>query len=170
MKKKGKYISNKKLYAAMIEHKNILEKSITDGVDKPRIKDYIGECIVLICSNLAKKPNFSNYSYKDEFISDAIIDCISAVDNFDPLKTNNPFAYFTQIAWNAFVRRIHKEHKQTYIKHKNYEQMFIMNDFYDDTENIRQKNNDISNEIIKSFENKIIKLKKIEKKIGLDNI
>jgi DNA-directed RNA polymerase specialized sigma24 family protein len=119
---------------------------------------------------LAKKPNFSNYTYKDEFISDAIIDCLSAVENFDANKTNNPFAYFTQIAWNAFVRRIHKEHKQTYIKHKNYEQLFIINDFYDDNDSIKHKNNELSNEVIKSFEDKIVKIKKIQKKYGLENL
>jgi hypothetical protein len=170
MKKKGKYISNKKLYQAIISYKSVVDISVQNSVDKPQITNYIGECILLICNNLAKKPNFSNYTYKDEFISDAIIDCLSAVENFDANKTNNPFAYFTQIAWNAFVRRIHKEHKQTYIKHKNYEQLFIINDFYDDNDSIKHKNNELSNEVIKSFEDKIVKIKKIQKKYGLENL
>ena len=103
----------------MIQHRNLLENAVKNNTPKPQLSNYIGQSILLICNNLAKKPNFSGYTYKQEMISDGIIDCIAAADNFNPEKTNNPFAYFTQIAWNAFIRRIHKEKKQTYIKHKN---------------------------------------------------
>lgn len=168
MNQSKKYISNKKLYEAMIQHNLLLKQSIEKGIDKPKITNYIGECIYLICCNLAKKPNFMGYTYKDEFISDGIIDCISAVDNFDPSKTNNPFAYFTQIAWNAFVRRIHKERKQTYIKHKNFENFVIGSEYYEESDVNHLKNNDLSNEVIKTYENKLVKTKKPIKKIGLE--
>ena len=91
MRKTTKYISNKKLYNAMIEHNNKINECIRKNIDKPKISNYIGECIMLICNNLSKKPNFSGYTYRQEMILDGIIDCIAAVDNFDPDKTNNPF-------------------------------------------------------------------------------
>lgn len=175
MRKTTKYISNKKLYNAMIEHNNKINECIRKNIDKPKISNYIGECIMLICNNLSKKPNFSGYTYRQEMILDGIIDCIAAVDNFDPDKTNNPFAYFTQISWNAFVRRIHKEKRQTYIKHKNFENKYLIEDYlYDEdiTDNSQLKFNEYSNDIITSFENNIIKNrksnKKSTKKIGLE--
>jgi DNA-directed RNA polymerase specialized sigma24 family protein len=64
------------------------------------------------------KPNFINYSYREEMISDGIENCLQYIDNFDPTKSNNPFAYFTQIIYYAFLRRIAKEKKQSYIKGK----------------------------------------------------
>lgn len=114
MAKAKNYINNKTLYGAMIHYKNDLKEAVNAGKQKPIVPNYIGESILLICNNLAKKPNFSGYTYKQDMISDGIMDCISAVDNFDPDRTNNPFAYFTQIAWNAFLRRIQKR-KETNI-------------------------------------------------------
>lgn len=163
------YINNKTLYAAMIQHRNAIEDAERDGKPKPRVSDYIGQSILLICNNLAKKPNFSGYTYKQDMISDGIIDCVAAVDNFNPDKTNNPFAYFTQIAWNAFLRRIQKEKKQTYIKHKNFENSFLMNELWDNDEvNIQLKTNEYSGEIVKNFENNLTKIKKNSKLKGIE--
>ena len=161
------YINNKTLYSAMIQYKNSVEDAEREGKEKPRVTDYIGQSILLICNNLAKKPNFSGYTYKQDMISDGIIDCISAVDNFNPDKTNNPFAYFTQIAWNAFIRRIHKEKKQTYIKHKNYENSFLMDDNWENS-NVQLKTNEYSDEIVRSYENKLTKTKKQSKLTGIE--
>ena len=99
-----------------------------------------------------------------------IKDCIAAVDNFDNTKTNNPFAYFTQIAWNAFIRRIHKEKKQTYIKHKNFENIYLLNNLWEEFETVTMKMNEHSNEIIKSYENNLTKEKKNNKKVGFEKI
>lgn len=88
---------------------------------KPPIPEYVAECILAIANRLALKPNFSGYTYKDDMIGDAIENCIQYVDNFDPTKSKNPFAYFTQIIYYAFLRRIDKEKKQTYIKFKSLE-------------------------------------------------
>lgn len=162
MAKAKNYINNKTLYTAMIEYRSKLEESIKNGNDKPVIPNYIAQSILLICNNLAVKPNFSGYSYKQDMISDAIVDCVAAVDKFNPDKTNNPFAYFTQIAWNAFLRRLDKEKKQTYIKHKNFENTFLMND-WNESENAQLKSNEFSAEIIKSYENKLTKAKKTTK-------
>ena len=71
-----------------------------------------------IAEHLAFKPNFSSYTFRDEMISDAIENCLIYINNFDPKKGNNPFAYYTQIAWYAFVRRINRERKQLMTKYK----------------------------------------------------
>ena len=152
----------------MIEHRTKLKEAETQNKAKPQVSNYIGQSILLICNNLAKKPNFSGYTYKQDMISDGIMDCISAVDNFDPNKTNNPFAYFTQIAWNAFIRRIHKEKKQTYIKHKNFENSFLMNELWTDSENMQLKSNEYSAEVVRSYENKLTKTKKNSKLSGVE--
>jgi DNA-directed RNA polymerase specialized sigma24 family protein len=153
----------------MIHYRNDLKEAVSNGKDKPIVPKYIGESILLICNNLAKKPNFSGYTYKMDMVSDGVMDCISAVDNFDPDKTNNPFAYFTQIAWNAFLRRIQKEKKQTYIKHKNYENSFLMIDTYDEgNKSMQLKTNEYSDEIVRSFEAKLTKTKKASKLVGVE--
>jgi hypothetical protein len=168
MAKARNYINNKTLYTSMIEHRTKLKEAVDNGKTKPQVSNYIGQSILLICNNLAKKPNFSGYTYKQEMISDGIIDCIAAVDNFDPDRTNNPFAYFTQIAWNAFIRRIHKEKKQTYIKHKNFENSFLMNELWSDSDNMHLKSNDYSDDLIKNFEIKLTKIKKPSKLSGIE--
>lgn len=168
-RRKTNYINNKTLYGAMIHYKNDLKEAVGKGKEKPIVPKYIGESILLICNNLAKKPNFSGYTYKMDMISDGVMDCISAVDNFDPDKTNNPFAYFTQIAWNAFLRRIQKEKKQTYIKHKNYENSFLLMDVFDEANKSMQlKSNEYSAEIVKSYEEKLTKTKKASKLVGVE--
>jgi hypothetical protein len=168
MAKAKNYINNKTLYTSMIEHRTKLKEALDNNKLKPQVSNYIGQSILLICNNLAKKPNFSGYTYKQEMISDGIIDCIAAVDNFDPNRTNNPFAYFTQIAWNAFIRRIHKEKKQTYIKHKNFENGFLMNELWTDSDNMHLKSNDYSDDLIRNFENKLTKIKKPSKLSGIE--
>jgi len=168
MAKVKNYINNKTLYLAMIQYKDSIKLADEKNINKPQVPNYIGQSILLICNNLAKKPNFSGYSYKQEMISDGIIDCIAAVDNFDPDKTNNPFAYFTQIAWNAFIRRIHKEKKQTYIKHKNFQNSYLTNNLWSEAENSQLKSNEYSDELIRSFENKLTETKKAAKMVGLE--
>jgi hypothetical protein len=123
----------------------------------PSIPNYVGEAIMLICSNLMKRPNFSGYSpqYKQEMISDATVDCVAAVGNFDPSRTNNPFAYFTQIAWNAFIRRLAKEKKHVYIKHKNYERLHVLGRSADEMLPLPQfKGNEHGSDIIGAFEDR----------------
>jgi hypothetical protein len=153
----------------MIDHKNKLKLATEEGKEAPRVSNYIGESILLICNNLGKKPNFSGYTYIEEMKFDGVVDCLAAVNNFDPDRTSNPFAYFTQIAWNAFIRRIQKEKKQTYIKHKNFQNQFLMNSFWDDSHHaIQLKNSEFSDEVIKNFEKSFTKAKKDSKLTGLE--
>jgi len=118
MARKRNYVNNPDLLAALIDYRALCKEAEDAGDKNPQVPEYIGKCILLIATRLATKPNFSGYSYKDEMISDGIENCLQYIHNFDPEKSNNPFAYFTQIIWYAFLRRIHKEKKQMYIKFK----------------------------------------------------
>lgn len=89
-----------------------------DRSKKPRVPNYLGECFLKIANHLAYKSNFINYTYREEMILDGIENCITYIDNFDPAKSKNPFAYFTQITYYAFLRRIAKEKKQQAAKYR----------------------------------------------------
>lgn len=117
-KVKNHYVNNKQMHAKLLEWKLAVREAEANGTLRPRVPEYIGECIWLIAKNLARKPNFMNYSFKEEMIGDGVENCLMYIDNFNPEKYKNPFAYFTTIIYYAFLRRIHKEKKQTYIKHK----------------------------------------------------
>lgn len=121
--KKKKYVDNKKFLESMVGYKTLVlewEANEQEG-PKPMVPDYAGECIYKIAVHLAKKPNFSKYTYLDDMIGDGIENCILYIDKFDPAKSSNPFSYFTQIIFYAFLRRIAAEKKQTYIKYKSLE-------------------------------------------------
>lgn len=162
------YVNNKTLYEEMIKYKEKVKQAKVDEKPAPQIPNYVGECFLLICNKLSTKPNFMNYSYRDEMIADAIENCVVAAHSFDPDKSSNPFAYFTQIAWNAFIRRIAKEKKQAYIKHKNFEHSNLLDELLEETYNTGQAtHNEYSDDIIKSFESKLT-IKKAKAKIGVE--
>ena len=120
LKKKTKehYVDNKRFLEEMKKyHKKVVSARKRKRKDPP-INDYIGECFLKIANHLSYRPNFINYTYKEDMISDGIENCLQYVANFDPEKSSNPFAYFTQIIYYAFIRRIQKEKKQTTIKQK----------------------------------------------------
>jgi len=166
-KAKRHYVNNKTLYEEMKKFKEKCEEAKQLGRREPQIPNYVGECFMMICNKLSTKPNFMNYSYRDEMIADAIENCVSAAHSFDPDKSTNPFAYFTQIAWNAFIRRIQKEKKQSYVKHKNFEYINMFGELSDELTNGQKIHNEYSDELIKNFEEKLAKnLKK--NKVGLD--
>lgn len=112
------YVDNKKFLAELIEYKKEVDHAKANGLEKPMVNNYIGECFLKIATHLSYKANFINYTYRDDMISDGIENCLVAVDKFDPEKSSNPFAYYTQIIYYAFVRRIQKEKKQQSTKYK----------------------------------------------------
>lgn len=124
-KKKKNYVNNAEFYEAMVVYKRDCHEAEESGDDAPKIPNYIGECIYQIANRLSYKPNFVNYSYRDDMIADGLENAIMAINNFDPEKSKNPFAYFTQIIYYAFLRRIQKEKKQLYVKHKVIENSMI---------------------------------------------
>ena len=118
-KQKGvHYVDNKEFLRAMIEFKEICNNAREKEIDRPPVSNYIGECFLKIATHLSYKPNFINYTYREDMISDGIENCLQYVENFNPEKSKNPFAYFTQIIYYAFLRRIAKEKKQTHVKNK----------------------------------------------------
>ena len=119
------YVDNKKFYEALVEHINACKLAVAEGREKPRVTNYIGECFLKIATHLSYKSNFINYTFKDDMISDGIENCLAAADKFDPVRSTNPFAYYTQITFFAFVRRIQKEKKQQVTKYKMIENMDI---------------------------------------------
>ena len=112
------YVNNKEFLAALIKYRE--DREIAQLQDKPRpvIPRYIGECFLKIANHLSFKPNFVNYMFKEDMISDGIENCVQYIHNFDPEKSKNPFAYFTQIIHYAFLRRIQREKRQLEIKNK----------------------------------------------------
>ena len=117
-KEKPHYVDNKKFLEAMIEYRDRCEIAKNRNRKKPEVTNYIGECFLKIANHLSYRPNFINYTFRDDMISDGIENCLQYMDNFNPDKSNNPFAYFTQIIYYAFIRRIQKEKKQIQIKSK----------------------------------------------------
>ena len=124
------YVNNKEFLAAMVEFRKTVNEAEKLGKTTPRVPNYVGECFLKIANHLSYRPNFINYTYRDDMISDGIENCLQYLHNFNPNKSNNPFAYFTQIIYYAFIRRIQKEKKQTTIKQRmiaegNYDDMTL---------------------------------------------
>tara|TARA_B100000900_G_C20303540_1_gene603199 strand:- start:170 stop:649 length:480 start_codon:yes stop_codon:yes gene_type:complete len=127
------YVNNKDFLDAIIEYKNSVEDAEKNGLPKPRITNYLGECFLKIANHLSFKPNFVNYIFKDDMISDGIENCVQYIHNFNPEKSQNPFAYFTQIIYYAFLRRIQREKRQLDIKNKILEKTGFDEVFVDDS-------------------------------------
>ena len=115
---KEHYVNNKEFLAAMIDFKEAIQLAEKKKLDRPPVTDYIGSCFLKIANHLSYRPNFINYTFRDDMISDGIENCLQYMNNFNPEKSKNPFAYFTQIIYYAFIRRIQKEKKQMQIKSK----------------------------------------------------
>jgi hypothetical protein len=134
-KKKQHYINNQDFLEAIVVYRNKVAIAKEKGLTKPRVSNYLGECFLKIATHLSYRPNFINYMYKDDMICDGIENCIQYIDNFDPEKSKNPFAYFTQIVYYAFLRRIAKEKRQMDIKEKLIEKTGFEQIFTGDIEN-----------------------------------
>ena len=129
-KRKNNFIDNKEFYAAMKAYITSIEEAKERGEPKPRIPRYIGKCFLDIAEHLSTRPNFSNYMYRQDMVMDAVENCVVCCNRFDPTKSSNPFSYFTQVCWYAFIRRIGKEKKQIEICDKlisksGFEEFFV---------------------------------------------
>ena len=129
MSKTKHYINNEDFLKALVDYKTKCVEAEQLGKSKPNIPNYIGECFMKIAEGLSHKPNFINYTYRDEMIADGIENCLMYFENFDPSKSKNPFAYFTQVIYFAFLRRIQKEKKQLYVKYKATEMYGVLDEF-----------------------------------------
>lgn len=161
---KKNYVNNPDFYAALVEYQKKCKESEDSGELQPIVPRYIGECMQQIANRLSTKPNFYNYSFKDDMIMDGIENCLLYMHNFDPNKTQNPFAYFTQIIWNAFLRRIAKEKKQLYIKFASSQEMLSNGGTFgigdEDLSPHMNVSPEYMNSFVEDFESKLIKNKK----------
>ena len=129
-KSKNNFIDNKEMYAAFIDYRGKVDAAKEAGEPKPRVPKYIGKCFLDIAEHLSMRPNFSNYIYRQDMVMDAVENCLVYAANFDPTKSKNPFSYFTQVCWYAFIRRIGKEKRQIEICDKiisksGFEEFFV---------------------------------------------
>ena len=173
------YVDNAVFLEAMIEYKKQYHISKSNDEELPIISEYLGSVFLKIAQRLSFRPNFINYAFKDDMISDGIENCLHYIHNFDPEKSSNPFAYFTQIIYYAFIRRIQKEKKQLYIKFKSMQNYEISPEYvnymdYDEDFNAASdfKNSDFRvmvDEFVDNFE-KSKKKKAVKKKSEPSNL
>jgi len=130
-RKKQHYVDNEKFLVVMADYREKYLQAKDDEEELPIIPDYAGECFLKIAERLSHRPNFINYAFREEMVSDGIENCVMYAGNFNPEKSTNPFAYFTQIIYFAFLRRIEKEKKQLYIKYKTMEEYSSLEDHVD---------------------------------------
>ena len=122
-KEKPHYVNNKDFSTAVVEYCTKAQKSKAEGESLPVVPDYIATCFLKIAEGLSHKANFVRYTYREEMVMDAVENCLKAIENYNIEAATrsgkpNAFAYFTQISWYAFLRRIQKEKKQQDIKLK----------------------------------------------------
>lgn len=175
MSKQRHYINNEDFLKALVDYKTLCEEAKKNNKPKPSIPNYIGECFMKIAEGLSHKPNFINYPHREDMIGDGIENCLMYFENFDPSKSKNPFAYFTQVIYFAFLRRIQKEKKQLYVKYKSTEMFGILDEFemmeFEDGTSKQFELYDNIAEFIENFEeskrnkktSKVIKPKGVEK-------
>ena len=165
-RKSNHYINNADFLKALIDYREACDLSSQNNKDDPQIPNYIGECFLKIAEHLSRKPNFVSYSFREEMISDGIENCLMYFRNFDPTKSKNPFAYFTQIIYFAFLRRIMKEKKQLYVKYKATEMfgIFSQGEMYEDASGNMQQFTlyDNISEFIQTYEENRKNKKKIK--------
>ena len=130
-RKKQHYVDNEKFLVVMSDYREEYLQAKDNDTELPVIPDYAGECFLKIAERLSHRPNFINYAFREEMVSDGIENCVMYASNFNPEKSTNPFAYFTQIIYFAFLRRIEKEKKQLYIKYKTMEEYSSLEDHVD---------------------------------------
>lgn len=169
---KKHYINNADFCAALTDYKELVKQAKENGKVKPDIPNYIGECFIKIAEGLSHKPNFIGYSYRDEMVADGIENCLMYFENFDVTKSSNPFAYFTQIIYFAFLRRIQKEKKQLYVKYKATEQFGILDENemlgYEEATGKQFELYDNISDFIETFEETKRKKKEIKKNKGIE--
>ncbi len=141
------YVDNEEFLVAMVAWKVTVAEAEAAGDPKPGVTEYIGKCFLDIATHLSYRPNFIGYSYREEMISDGIENCLMYCSNFDPEKSSNPFSYFTQIIYYAFLRRIQKEKKQQYIKFRCIEAAHHKQDFVNWARNNNMVDRDSTNAV-----------------------
>lgn len=167
-KSKNMYVDNEKLFNVLVQYKKDKRKAIKEKTEMPKIPEYLGYAVLQIATHYSYLPEFINYSYRDEMIADGIENVLMYFENFDPKKSKNPFSYFTQIIYYAFLRRIAKENKQQYVKYKSIKNAPIVLEGFDVTDEddinvVKQEPYDNINDFIYRFEKSLADKKEKKK-------
>ncbi len=117
-KEKIHYVNNKEFYESIRIYINQCRVAEQTNTETPKVTEYLGECFFKIAQRIATKPNFANYTFKEDMVLDGVENCLRYILNFNPDKSKNPFSYFTTVITYSFIRRIEKEKKYTYVKLK----------------------------------------------------
>ena len=117
------YVNNAEFSQSVVDYVTTVNEAKESKIEIPKVPDYVAQCFLRIAEGLSHKSNFIRYTYREEMVMDAVENCLKAINNYDiaaATRTGKPnaFAYFTQITWYAFLRRIAKEKKQQEIKMK----------------------------------------------------
>jgi hypothetical protein len=170
------YLDKVKLHAALTDYLTKCEECAEQGIERPRVTEYIGECIYLLNHNLAKRPNFSGYSFKEDMIDNGIELCLRYIRNYNFRKYNNPHAFFTYYAWRGFVDVISSEEDQAYIRAKlsvspeelNSALQEVDKDYHPDSEDLSAPYFDIHDYEKRKFK-KTVSAKEEFKLVGLEH-
>lgn len=163
------YVDNKELFAELVDYKKLRLAAKEQNLPVPQVSNAVGICILQIANGLSMKPCFRDYQFREDMVSDGVENCINYIANFDPDKFNNPFAYFTQVIYFAFLRRIEKEKRQLYIKHKTLENSMILDQLAEHGEGVEHHTggngftvltSDYMNDFVAEYEKKALEKKK----------
>lgn len=169
---KKNYVDNVAFLKSLDDYKARKQLAIENGTTIPPIPDDIGIVILNIANGLARRPNFSGYSFREEMVSDGIENCLHYLGNFDPNISSNPFSYFTQIVFFAFLRRIQFESKQTYIKFKSFEHHELFTNHVHEKKKhvdlVKSIINENTQSIITKFEDRMATKKKLVEQIDIN--
>lgn len=162
------YVNNADFSNAVVEYVTRVDKAKADKTEIPKVPDYIAQCFLRIAEGLSHKSNFIRYTYREEMVMDAVENCLKAVLNYDieaATRTGKPnaFAYFTQITWYAFLRRIAKEKKQQDIKMKYLTNSGIENFLY--TEEGDDMSQFVVGQFVDTLKDRIDKVKAVDSEV-----
>lgn len=137
---KKHYVNNRELFESLVLYREKLSVTEAAGLERPPMPEEVSSAILRICTKLSRMHNFIGYSYRNDMISDAILQVTAKFHKFDPTKSENPFAYFSQIAWQSFVGRIKEEQKQASIRARLINDK-VTTEFVDNLENDTEASN-----------------------------
>lgn len=142
---KGKhYVSNADLYEEFVKWHEKIKEANEKGLPEPPIPNTIGLAFLQIATNLVKKHNWlGNQKWHEEMVGNAIEDSVRYARTFDINRTKNPFSFFTQTCYYAFLRTIYKEKRNDYVKHKS-----MLNAIMSNSEHMEQLDDDIEIETL----------------------
>jgi len=164
------YVNNADFSQAVVDYVRVANKAKESETEIPKVPNYVAKCFLRIAEGLSHKSNFIRYTYREEMVMDAVENCLKAINNYDieaATRTGKPnaFAYFTQITWYAFLRRIAKEKKQQEVKMKYLTasgiENFIINENGDDM------SNQVAGHFVDTLKTRIDRVKSIDNEIKI---